>query len=55
MLRDAGWQVNDKRVERLWQREGLKVPGDSRGEASLVERRLMHPPGAGLPGPCLVL
>jgi putative transposase len=26
MLRDAGWQVNDKRVERLWRREGLKVP-----------------------------
>ena len=26
LLRDAGWQVNDKRIERLWQREGLKVP-----------------------------
>ena len=26
MLRDASWQVNDKRVERLWRREGLKVP-----------------------------
>lgn len=26
ILRDAGWQVNDKRVERLWRREGLKVP-----------------------------
>ena len=25
-LRRAGWQVNDKRVERLWRREGLKVP-----------------------------
>lgn len=24
-LRDAGWQVNDKLVERLWEREGLKV------------------------------
>ena len=22
LLRDAGWQVNDKRVERLWRREG---------------------------------
>ena len=22
----GGWQVNDKRVERLWRREGLKVP-----------------------------
>jgi transposase InsO family protein len=25
-LRRAGWQVNDKRVERIWGREGLKVP-----------------------------
>jgi hypothetical protein len=22
----AGWIVNDKRVERIWRREGLKVP-----------------------------
>ena len=26
LLRQAGWQVNDKRIERLWKREGLKVP-----------------------------
>ena len=26
MLREAGWHLNDKRVERLWRREGLKVP-----------------------------
>lgn len=26
LLRDAGWAVNDKRIERLWRREGLKVP-----------------------------
>ena len=26
MLRDAGRQLNDKRVDRLWRREGLKVP-----------------------------
>ncbi|QUS57791.1 IS3 family transposase [Pseudovibrio brasiliensis] len=26
LLRQAGWQANDKRVERLWRREGLKVP-----------------------------
>ena len=25
-LRGAGWLVNDKRVERIWGREGLKVP-----------------------------
>ena len=26
LLRRAGWLVNDKRVERIWGREGLKVP-----------------------------
>src|SRR6185312_9551704 len=26
LLRDAGWLVNDKRVERIWRHEGLKVP-----------------------------
>jgi transposase InsO family protein len=26
LLRDAGWCVNKKRVERIWRREGLKVP-----------------------------
>ena len=26
MLKNAGWQVNAKRVERIWRREGLKVP-----------------------------
>ena len=26
LLREAGWQVSIGRVERLWKREGLKVP-----------------------------
>jgi putative transposase len=26
LLREVGWAVNMKRVERIWQREGLKVP-----------------------------
>lgn len=26
MLREEGWHVNHKRIERLWRREGLKVP-----------------------------
>src|ERR1700746_1671612 len=26
LLRQAGWIINDKRVERTWRREGLKVP-----------------------------
>ena len=27
MLREEGWKVNHKRIERLWRQEGLKVPG----------------------------
>jgi len=27
LLRAEGWQVNHKRVERIWRQEGLKVPG----------------------------
>src|SRR5262249_40497010 len=27
LLRQAGWIINDKRVERIWRREALKVPG----------------------------
>ena len=26
LLRQEGWQVNHKRVERIWRKEGLKVP-----------------------------
>ncbi len=26
LLNNAGWHVNPKRVERIWRREGLKVP-----------------------------
>ena len=26
MLREEGWKVNHKRIERLWRQEGLKVP-----------------------------
>ncbi len=26
LLRSGGWHVNHKRVERIWRREGLKVP-----------------------------
>jgi putative transposase len=26
LLSAAGWRVNRKRVRRIWQREGLKVP-----------------------------
>lgn len=35
----AGWVVNDKRVERIWRREGLKVPAKQpkRGRLWLVD------------------
>lgn len=36
-LRQEGWQVNFKRVYRLWRREGLKVPKKTR-----KKRRLGH-------------
>ncbi|MGM9451641.1 IS3 family transposase, partial [Klebsiella sp. K47] len=26
LLHQAGWSVNAKRVQRIWRREGLKVP-----------------------------
>ena len=26
LLREASWSVSDGRIERLWRREGLKVP-----------------------------
>ncbi len=63
LLRDAGWQVNDKRIERLWRREGLKVPmkQPKKGRlwweerAPLVERRVMRKVAAGVPRPRLVV
>ena len=35
LLRDTVWQVNDKRVERLWRREGLKVPMEQQKKGRL--------------------
>ena len=50
MLRDASWLVNDKRVERIWRREGLKVPAkqSKRGrlwltDGSCIRLRPQHP------------
>jgi transposase InsO family protein len=49
MLRREGWNVNHKRIERLWRREGLKVPQrqPKRGrlwltDGSCVRRRAEH-------------
>ena len=35
LLNQAGWHVNHKRVERIWKREGLKVPPKQRKKARL--------------------
>jgi hypothetical protein len=35
LLRDAGWQVKDKRVERLWRRAGQIVPMTERKKGGL--------------------
>ena len=49
-LRRAGWEVNHKRVERIWRREGLKVPSKQpkRGrlwltDGSCIRLRAEHP------------
>lgn len=44
-LREEGWQVNRKRVQRLWREEGLRVPQRKRkrrrlGESTVPAKRL---------------
>ena len=36
LLRGEGWYVNHKRVERIWRREGLKVPAKGAGYGSTM-------------------
>jgi putative transposase len=50
LLRRAGWLVNDKRVERIWRREGLKVPARQpkrarlwNADGSCLRLRAEHP------------
>ena len=50
LLRAAGWVVNAKRVERIWRREGLKVPAKQPkkgrlwlADGSCVRLRPEHP------------
>jgi transposase InsO family protein len=50
LLNQAGWQVNRKRVERIWRREGLKVPQKQKkrgrlwlGDGSCVRLRPERP------------
>jgi hypothetical protein len=56
LLRRAGWLVNDKRVERIWRREGLKVSFPAtQAQSPLAERRLLRPPQGRAPQSRLVL
>src|SRR3954467_2045616 len=56
LLRDAGWRVNDKRVERIWRREGAQgSPKAAQARAAVARGRILHPPSARAPQPCLVL
>jgi transposase InsO family protein len=50
LLRNAGWRVNHKRVERIWRQEGLKVPERQRkrgrlwlNDGSCLRLRPEHP------------
>ena len=50
LLNNAGWHVNHKRVERIWRREGLKVPQKQKkkgrlwlNDGSCVRLRAEHP------------
>ena len=44
LLRIEGWEVNHKRVERIWRQEGLKVPRRQPKTGSVVAQRwLVHP------------
>ncbi len=50
LLRRKGWQVNHKKVERIWRREGLKIPQkqSKRGrlwlnDGSCIRLRPTHP------------
>jgi transposase InsO family protein len=35
LLQEAGWQVGKDRVQRIWRREGLKVPQKQRPRGRL--------------------
>jgi putative transposase len=45
LLQREGWRVNHKRVERIWRREGLRVPKRGRlwlGDGSCIRLRPTH-------------
>jgi hypothetical protein len=54
-LRQAGWIINDNRVERIWRPEGLRVLLGNPGAANLAGGRIEHPAAAAASQSCLVL
>ena len=56
LLRREGWQVNHKRVQRIWRREGLKVPSAAPEAGTIVaERWFLHQASPGTSEPCMDL
>ena len=56
LLCQAGCEVNDERVERLWRREGLKVPVRQPKQARLwLNGRPLYSAAPRASGPYLVL
>ena len=56
LLKREGWQVGKDRVERIWRREGLKVPQKQKPRGRLVvERWIVRSAAAGARQPCMEL
>ncbi len=55
LLAMQGWQVGMSRIERIWKREGLKVPKTTQTGPSLAERWILHPSQTLLATSCLEL
>ena len=56
LLRNEGWIVNHKRVERIWRREGAESPSETAQKRSFVAQRwLCGPAETALSSTCLEL
>ena len=54
LRRMEGWLVNHKRVQRIWRREGLKVPKKQpQASTAVAQRWLLHPTATREQGSCL--
>ena len=56
LLKRAGWRVGKDRVERIWRREGLKVPQKQKPRGTAVAQRwLVRAAQTGAAEPCVEL